>query len=49
MVTAANWQDLWSSFDPRRDARASEGANDLDDAIEAATYESDMFGSVAAE
>ena len=51
MVTSANWPDVRSSFDPCRDARASEGANDVADAIEAAANEPDMFGSagVAAE
>ena len=35
----------WSSFDSRRNARASEGANDVTDAIEAAANKPDMFGS----
>jgi hypothetical protein len=51
MVTSTNWQDVWSSFHSRRDARVSEGANDVADAIEAAANEPELFGSagVAAE
>ena len=43
--------DEWSSFDQSRNAKASEGANDVADAIEAAANEPDMFGGagVAAE
>lgn len=50
MVKSASWQDLRSSFDPHRDARASEGANDVAVAIEAAANEPELFGEgVAAE
>ena len=46
-----NRQDMWSSFDARRNARASEGAHDVAAMIAAAANEPDMFGSagVAAE
>ena len=45
----SNGQDVWSSFDSRRNARAGEGANDLADAEAAATNEPELFGGVAAE
>ena len=46
-----NRQDMWSSFDARRNAHASEGAHDVAAMIAAAANEPDMFGSagVAAE
>jgi ribonucleoside-diphosphate reductase beta chain len=48
-ATKGNWQDVWSSFDQRRKAKASEGANDAGDAADAAASEPDMFGGQAAE
>ena len=49
--SAIEWQDVWSSFDSRRNARASEGAHDVAAMIAAAANEPDMFGGagVAAE
>ena len=49
--SAIGRQDVWSSFDSRRDARASEGAHDVAAMIAAAANEPDMFGGagVAAE
>lgn len=44
MVARDNWNDVWSSFDQRRKAKANDGANDV-----AAEPEPDMFGGVAAE
>ena len=46
-----NRQDVWSSFDSRRNAHASEGAHDVAAMIAAAANEPDMFGGagVAAE
>ena len=44
-----NRQDVWSSFDQRRNARAGEGANDVADAEAAAANEPELFGVVAAE
>ena len=43
-----NRQDVWSSFDSRRNAKAGDGANDVADA-EAAVNEPELFGGVAAE
>ena len=41
---------VWSSFDQRRNAKASEGANDVADAEAAAANEPELFGQgVAAE
>ena len=41
---------VWSSFDQRRNAKASEGANDVADAAAAAANEPELFGAgVAAE
>ena len=44
------WQDVWSSFDQRRNARAGYGANDVADAEAAAVNTPELFGQgVAAE
>ena len=46
-----NWNDVWSNFDQRRNAKAGEAANEAG-AGEAEAGEPDMFGeagSVAAE
>ena len=45
------WQDVWSSFDRRRNAKAGDGANDVADAeAAAAALEPQLFGEgVAAE
>jgi ribonucleoside-diphosphate reductase beta chain len=49
-ATRGSWQDVWSSFDSRRNAKASEGANDVADAEAAAANEPELFGQgVAAE
>ena len=43
-------QDVWSSFDQRRNAKAGDGANDVADAEAAAANEPELFGQgVAAE
>ena len=51
MVMSANWQNVWSNFDSRRNAKVEDGANDVVDAQTAAANEPDMFGGagVAAE
>ncbi|MFN6935540.1 MAG: ribonucleotide-diphosphate reductase subunit beta, partial [Tsuneonella sp.] len=41
-ATRGNWNDVWSSFDSRRKAKVSDGANDVADASEP-----DMFGDAA--
>ena len=45
------WQDVWSSFDSRRNAKAGDGANDVAEAAAAAANEPELFGGtgVAAE
>ena len=43
-------QDVWSSFDQRRNAKAGDGANDVAEAEAAAANEPELFGQgVAAE
>ena len=42
-------QDVWSSSDSRRNAKAGDGANDVADAEAAAANGPELFGGVAAE
>ena len=44
-----NRQDVWASFDSRRNAKAGDGANNVADAEAAAANEPELFGGVAAE
>ena len=44
-----NRQDVWWSFDSRRNAKAGDGADDIADARAAAANEPELFGGVAAE
>jgi hypothetical protein len=48
-VIAVNCSSDGSSFDSRRNAKASEGANDVADAEAPAANEPELFGEVAAE
>ena len=50
-ATKGSWQDVWSSFDSRRNAKAGDGANDVAEAAAAAANEPELFGGtgVAAE
>ena len=41
---AIRWQDVWPSFDKRRNAKAGEGANDVAVAEAAAANEPELFG-----